>query len=69
MHKCPAIEDIKYAKTGATEAEIKAKFEEAFLQIEKYKKDERFAGRSDLKFAALVFRGKGDCEARESSIS
>jgi hypothetical protein len=73
LQKHPAIEDIKfeyvfeikYAKTGATDAEVKAKFEEAFLQIEKYKKDERFAGRSDLKFAALVFRGKGDCEARE----
>ena len=74
LQKHPAIEDIKfeyvfeikYAKTGATEAEIEAKFEEAFLQIEKYKKDERFAGRSDLKFAALVFRGKGDCEVREN---
>jgi len=75
LQKHPAIEDIKfeyvfeikYAKTGVTEAEIAAKFEEAFLQIEKYKKDERFAERSDLNFVALVFRGKGDYEARLSS--
>jgi len=36
------------------------------LQIEKYKNDERFAGRDDLKFVALVFRGKGDYEMRET---
>jgi len=56
--------EIKYAKTGAADAEIAAKFAEAEAQIEKYKKDARFAGRDDLKFAAMVFRGKGDVEVR-----
>jgi hypothetical protein len=66
--KHPAIKDIKYeyvfeikyAKTDATDAEISAKFAEAEAQIEKYKKDVRFAGRDDLKFLAVVFKGKGD---------
>jgi len=68
LQKHPAIPDIKfeyvfevkYAKTDATEADIKAKFAEAEEQIEKYKKDPRFAGREDLKFVALVFKGKGE---------
>ncbi|GBU25799.1 hypothetical protein R83H12_02457 [Fibrobacteria bacterium R8-3-H12] len=70
LQKHPAIPDIKfeyvfevkYAKTGATKADIKAKFDEAEMQIEKYKKDSRFAGREDLKFVALVFKGKGEYE-------
>ncbi|MCL2182023.1 MAG: ATP-binding protein, partial [Chitinispirillia bacterium] len=56
--------EIKYAKTGAAAAEIAAKFAEAGAQIEKYKQDPRFAGRGDIKFAALVFMGKGDLEVR-----
>lgn|GEM_PF-4932864 len=55
---------MKYAKTGATEADIVTKFTEAEAQIEKYKKDERFADREDVKFAALVFKGKGEYEMR-----
>jgi hypothetical protein len=41
-------------------AETEAKFAEARAQIEKYKKDTPSAGRDDLKFTALVFKGKGD---------
>jgi len=70
LQKHPAIPDmkfeyvfeIKYAKTEATEADIKAKFDEAKIQIEKYNKDPRFANRSDVKFAAIVFKGKGEYE-------
>jgi hypothetical protein len=66
--KHPAIQDIKfeyvfeikYAKTRAAKAEIKAKFKEASLQIEKYKTDPRFVNRSDVKFVAIVFKGKGE---------
>jgi len=73
LQKHPAVKDIKfeyvfeikYAKTDATEAEVKAKFEEAEAQIEKYKKDPRFAGRDDVRFAVLVFKGKGECEVRK----
>jgi hypothetical protein len=73
LQKHPAIPDmkfeyvfeIKYAKTGATEAEINAKFEEAETQIERYRKDPRFVNRDDVKFAAIVFKGKGDYEIRE----
>jgi hypothetical protein len=68
LQKHPAIPDIKfeyvfeikYVKTESSEAEIKAKFDEANKQIEIYKKDQRFAGREDLKFVALVFKGKGE---------
>jgi len=70
LQKHPAIPDIKfeyvfeikYAKTGATEADIKAKFDEAEAQIEKYRKDQRFVNRDDVKFAAIVFKGKGEYE-------
>jgi len=54
--------EVKYAKTNAAEAEIAAKISEAKTQIEKYKKDNRFVDRNDVKFAALLFKGKGDCE-------
>jgi hypothetical protein len=64
--KHPAVKDIKYeyvfeikyVKTDASEIEINAKLADAQSQIEKYKKDERYANRDDLKFAAIVFRGK-----------
>ena len=58
------ILEIKYAKTGATEQEIADKLAEAEAQIQKYQKDPRFTGRSDLKFAALIFKGKGDVDVR-----
>jgi len=57
--------ELKYLKTKATNSEKEAKFAEAMTQIEKYKKDPRFANRDDLKFVAIVFEGKGDFEARE----
>jgi hypothetical protein len=71
--KHPAIQDIKfeyvfeikYAKTRAAKAEIKAKFKEASSQIEKYKMDPRFVNRNDVKFAAIVFKGKGEYEIYE----
>jgi len=70
LQKHPAVKDlkyeyvfeIKYAKTDATDAEISAKLAEAEIQIEKYKKDERFADRDDIKFVALAFKGKGEYE-------
>jgi hypothetical protein len=70
--KHPAVKDIlyeyvfeiKYAKTDATEDDISAKFSEAEAQIDKYKKDARFAGRDDLKFVAVVFKGKGDYKVK-----
>jgi len=57
--------EIKYVKTGTEKAEKDAKFAEAMAQIEKYKKDARFANRDDLKFLAIVFEGKGDYEIQE----
>ncbi|MDR2578444.1 MAG: AAA family ATPase [Chitinispirillales bacterium] len=57
--------EIKYAKTGASESEINAKFAEAEAQIARYKKDGRYADRNDIKFLALVFKGKGDVELIE----
>jgi hypothetical protein len=73
LQKHPAIKDIKYeyifeikyVKTNVTEKIINAAFAEASRQIEKYKKDVRFANRDDLKFVALVFEGKGNYEIRE----
>ena len=73
LQKHPAVSDIKYeyvfeikyVKTGAPDSEIKAKREEALAQIERYKKDPRFANRSDARFAAVVFKGKGKYELSE----
>ncbi len=59
------IFELKYIKTGAASNEKETKLAEALLQLEKYKKDARFAGRNDIKFAAIVFEGKGDYTARE----
>jgi len=59
--------EVKYLKTGSTKAEKEAKFTEAAAQMERYKKDPRFADRSDLKFAAIVFEGKGEYEVREAA--
>jgi hypothetical protein len=59
------IFEIKYLKSGATASEKEAKLAEASAQLEKYKKDERYAGRDDMKFIAIVFEGKGDYVARE----
>jgi hypothetical protein len=68
LQKHPAVKDIKYeyifeikyAKTDSTDSETNAKVAEAEAQIEKYKKDKRFANRDDIKFVAVVFKGKGE---------
>jgi len=73
LQKHPAVADIKYeyvfeikyVKTDAKDSEIKAKREEAQTQIEHYKKDPRFVNRSDVRFAAIVFKGKGEYELFE----
>ena len=54
--------EIKYAKTSASEAGIVSKIAEAKAQLSKYKMDSRFANQNNIKFAALLFTGKGDCE-------
>lgn len=58
--------EVKYIKAEASAGERTAKFAEAFAQIRRYKKDPRFAGRGDIKFAALVFEGKGSYEAKNA---
>jgi hypothetical protein len=68
LQKHPAVKDIKYeyvfevkyVKTDSDAAEVSSKLAEAEAQVEKYKKDERFANRDDVKFVSLVFKGKGD---------
>ncbi|MDR3013721.1 MAG: AAA family ATPase [Chitinispirillales bacterium] len=60
--------EVKYVKTDAAETEVEAKFAEARTQIEKYKKDARFADRDDVKFVAVVFKGKGDVEVRAADF-
>ncbi|MDR3000283.1 MAG: ATP-binding protein [Fibromonadaceae bacterium] len=73
LQKHPAVPDIKfeyvfeikYVKTDSTDAEVSAKLAEAKTQIEKYKKDSRFA-RDNVKFAAIVFRGKAEYESGEA---
>lgn len=72
LERNPAIHDIKYEyvleikyiKTN-TDKNKKNAFAEAMTQIEKYKKDTRFAERGNVKFAAIVFRGKGDYEIKD----
>ena len=68
LQKNPAIKDIKfeyifevkYVKTDASDDDIEMAFNSALDQIEKYKKDLRFINRNDLKFIAIIFKGKGD---------
>jgi hypothetical protein len=57
--------ELKYLKVNASRAEKDEALSQALTQIEKYKKDPRFAGRDDLKFLAVVFSGKGDYEVKE----
>ena len=54
--------EIKYAKANASETEINSKIAEAKAQLSRYKMDSRFANQNNLKFVALLFKGKGDCE-------
>jgi hypothetical protein len=51
--------ELKYLKKGdATAAQVKATLEAARAQLERYRQSAMFAGRSDVKFAALLFTGK-----------
>jgi len=73
LHKHHSVADIKfeyvfelkYVKTDAPKSEKDNKFADAAKQIGEYKKDPRFANRNNIKFAAIVFQGKGDYEAKE----
>jgi hypothetical protein len=75
LQKHPVIDDIKFdyvleIKYIKKEAENKdnektSKLADALAQIEKYKKDPRFANRNDVKFFVIVFEGKGEYEAKE----
>ena len=58
--------EVKYAKTDASEIEVKTLLSQAEEQIEKYKKDPRFADREDIKFATIVFKGKGEYICKDS---
>jgi len=59
------IFELKYLKTDAKTNEKEAKLAEALEQLKKYRKDARFANRSDIKFVAIVFVGKSDYVAKE----
>jgi hypothetical protein len=51
--------ELKYLKKGdATPVLAKATLEAARVQLERYRQSALFAGRSDVKFAALLFTGK-----------
>lgn len=80
LQKSPAIEginyeyvlEIKYVKVNAdkskeyVEKDIEDKFAEAFTELEKYKKDKRYADKENIKYAAIVFHGKGEYEMRNA---
>jgi hypothetical protein len=51
--------ELKYLKKGdATEAQVATTLAAAQAQLEKYRASALFAGRDDVKFAALLFIGK-----------
>jgi hypothetical protein len=51
--------ELKYLKKGdATKAQVATTLEAARAQLEKYRASALFAGRDDVKFAALLFVGK-----------
>jgi hypothetical protein len=50
---------LKYLKKDdATEAQVAATLKAALAQLDKYRRSALFAGRDDVKFAALLFIGK-----------
>jgi len=74
LQKNPFVQDLKfeyvfelkYLKSKTTAKEKKSKLAEALKQLEKYKKDTRFANRNNIKFVAIVFEGKDNYEAEEA---
>ncbi|MDR2682550.1 MAG: ATP-binding protein [Dysgonamonadaceae bacterium] len=52
------IFELKYCKTGASEAEIAAQQQKGKEQIEQYRASHRLGDRSDMKAAVIVFIGK-----------
>jgi hypothetical protein len=51
--------ELKYLKKDeATEAKVAATLDAARAQLDKYRRSALFAGRNDVKFAALLFIGK-----------
>jgi hypothetical protein len=54
------IFELKYCKTGAGEAEIARQQQKGQEQVIQYLASHRFAGRSDLKAAVIVFIGKNE---------
>ncbi|KAA6303042.1 MAG: hypothetical protein EZS26_000645 [Candidatus Ordinivivax streblomastigis] len=52
------IFELKYCKTDAKETDITAKGNEGVEQVKQYLQSHRFANRTDLKAAVIVFTGK-----------
>ncbi|MDR1222870.1 MAG: PD-(D/E)XK nuclease domain-containing protein, partial [Tannerella sp.] len=74
MHRNPAIPDIPYEwvweikyvkKKDASRSLLKAKREEARIQLKKYRDSYRFAGRTDVRYLSLIFIGKDRYEMEE----
>jgi hypothetical protein len=67
LERNPLVPDVSYEwvwelkylkKEDATEAKVAATLKAAQAQVEKYRASALFAGRDDVKFAALLFIGK-----------
>jgi hypothetical protein len=57
--------ELKYLKESEAGAEaVKAALDQAAEQLARYKTDPHFAGRTDIKYAALLFIGKKDYELK-----
>ncbi|MDR3188484.1 MAG: ATP-binding protein [Prevotellaceae bacterium] len=74
LQRSPLLPDIKYEWIWEVkylkvedEAKLPDKRTEAAAQLDKYRQSERFAGRSDLKYASLIFIGKDRYEVNERS--
>jgi hypothetical protein len=74
MHRNPAIPGIPYEwvweikyikKEDASESVLKAKREQAHIQLKKYRDSYQFAGRADVRYLSLIFIGKDKYEIEE----
>jgi hypothetical protein len=58
--------EVKYVKKGEkNEAALQDAKEQAFAQLDRYRKAKYFANRSDIRYAAIIFIGKDKYEIHE----
>ncbi|GHT41596.1 hypothetical protein FACS189437_08680 [Bacteroidia bacterium] len=73
LQRNPAVPDVKYEwvwelkyiKKGDDEKILQSKRDEAHRQLDQYRHSQYFSGRTDVRFASILFIGKDKYEIRE----